>query len=386
MAEALVDRFGPEVAVQIGEMIRTADPLFDVEAFTAAALTGYAELGLTDRAQAICDALVPALPAQPCAAIELISASLPPRGVAQRWQGMDSFVLMPFGMYIAEYGLDCFEASMAAQYEITRRFTSEFSIRAFIEHRYEPTMARLRHWVHDPDEHVRRLVSEGTRPRLPWAGQLQAFRDDPEPVLELLEVLKDDPSDYVRRSVANNLNDIAKDHPERVVDLCRRWWPEGSPERRRLVRHGLRTLVKAGDPGALAVLGYKEDDAIAVASLSVEPQYAVIGSTIRIRAEIGNTEGGERAALVDLRLEFARPRGRTSAKVFKGRELHLGPGESALVVKKVSLAQHSTRRHYPGEHRVAVLVNGRETASLTFEVGAEDAVMAAASLPGEDDG
>lgn len=366
-------------------MIRTADPGFDAETFIAAALTGYAELGLTDRAQAICAALVPALPAQPCAAIELISASLPPRSVAQRWQGMDSFVLMPFGMYIAARGLDCFEASMAAQYEITQRFTSEFSIRAFIEHRYEQTMARLGQWVHDPDEHVRRLVSEGTRPRLPWAGQLQIFREDPEPVLELLEVLKDDPSEYVRRSVANNLNDIAKDHPERVVALCRRWWSQGSPQRRRLIRHALRTLVKAGDPGALAVMGYKEDDAITVASLSTEPQSAAIGSAIHILVEIRNSAGTERAALVDLRLVFARPGGRTSAKVFKGRELLLGPGESALVGKKVSLAQHSTRRHYPGEHRVAVLVNGRERASLAFEVFAGDAVNPAAPQSGEDD-
>jgi 3-methyladenine DNA glycosylase AlkC len=145
---------------------------------------------------------------------------------------------------------------MRAQYELTKRFTAEFSIRAFLEADPVATLERLEEWATDPNVHVRRLVSEGTRPRLPWAPRLPRFVEDPQPVLRLLEMLKDDPELYVRRSVANNLNDIAKDHPDLVVEVCARWSLQASPERRWLIRHGLRTLVKQGHEGALAVLGY----------------------------------------------------------------------------------------------------------------------------------
>ncbi len=368
MAERLRDRFGPEVPDRIAQMLRVVLPDFDVPGFTSTALADYDQLELTQRARSIAEALERYLPSDRCRAIELITRALPDTEEAVRWQGMDSFVLLPFGMFIADRGLDCFEESMTAQYEITKRFTSEFSIRSFIQHRYEPTMARLREWADDPDDNVRRLVSEGTRPRLPWAARLERFQRDPRPVLGLLELLKDDPSDYVRRSVGNNLNDIAKDHPRLVVETCTRWWVDGDANRRALIRRALRTLVKRGDPAALAVLGFEADTPLRLADSTIEPDQPRIGDRLTIRAEVVNPTDTEHAAIVDFAIDFAKAAGKSGTKVFKGREIVVAPHGSASVAKTVSLAQQSTRTHYEGRHMVTALINGSAHPIGAFEL------------------
>lgn len=303
-------------------------------------------------------ALAQVLPTDRDHSIRILTDSLGPEVGWNELKGMEPFRFLPFVFFVADQGLDCFETSMQAQYELTKRFTAEFSIRAFIEWDPDKTLARLAEWARDPNVHVRRLVSEGTRPWLPWAPRLRSFQEDPSPVLELLEVLRDDPEDYVRRSVANNLNDISKDHPERALDVAERWWVDASQERRRLVRHALRTLVKAGNSRALAVLGYRADSPITIRSVTSSPKEAEIGDRVRIEIELENPSEEEARALVDLRIHFVKANGATRPNVFKGAELALKAGGSALVRKSVSLAQHSTRKHYPGAHRVEVMLNG----------------------------
>jgi 3-methyladenine DNA glycosylase AlkC len=281
---------------------------------------------------------------------------------------MESFLYLPFVFFVADYGLECFEISMRAQYELTQRFTAEFSIRAYLERYPEKTLARLREWAVDPNVHVRRLVSEGTRPRLPWAPRLRRFQEDPTPVLELLERLKDDPEEYVRRSVANNLNDISKDHPARVVQVARRWWKDAGDDRKRLVRHALRTLVKAGDEGALGVLGYVRDTPASIGSVVCSPDTVEIGGKIRIEVEVENPSEEEAPVLVDLRVHFVKANGSTSAKVFKGAMVTMAPGADTTVRKTISLAQHSTRKHYPGSHRIEVMINGTTHPGVCFDV------------------
>jgi 3-methyladenine DNA glycosylase AlkC len=251
---------------------------------------------------------------------------------------------------------------------VTKRFTAEFSIRAYIDRYPERTLAVLRDWANDDNVHVRRLVSEGTRPRLPWAPRLRRFQADPTPVLELLEMLKDDPEEYVRRSVANNLNDISKDHPGLVVALAGDWWSNGDSNRRRLVRHGLRTMVKAGDPGALAVLGFGQDSPVEVVSVSIAPVAASIGDSVKVTIELQNPGDIPGRALVDLVVHFVKANGSASPKVFKGGELEIEPAESATITKTISLRQHSTRTHYPGRHVVEVQVNGTVRPGGHFDV------------------
>lgn len=256
---------------------------------------------------------------------------------------------------------------MRAQHVLTRLFTAEFSIRAFLEHEPERTLARLAEWTRDPDPHVRRLVSEGTRPRLPWAPRLARFQADPEPVLALLERLKDDPEPYVRRSVANNLNDIAKDHPGRVLAVCRRWMHGAGPDRRALVRHALRSLVKSGDSEALGILGFEAGSPVVVEA-RIHPREVHIGEKVQVELLLRNPDVGVRAVAVDLRVHFVSANGALRPKVFKGVEAELAPGEVRSARRTVSLRQHTTRTHHPGTHTLELLVNGEIRPAGTFEV------------------
>ena len=356
MAEPLKNSFGPDVIERVADALLEAGATFDRSAFVAMANDGFDELELTGRARHVAAAMADHLPDDRAEALRLVTASLGPED--EELVGMEGFFYLPHVYFVADHGLDHFEEAMTAQYELTKRFTAEFSIRAYLEQHQEATLARLREWTSDPSEHPRRLVSEGTRPRLPWAGRLKAFQADPAPVIELLELLKDDESEYVRRSVANNLNDIAKDHPALVVEITRRWWADADDNRRRLIRHGLRTLIKAGDPGALEVLGYGPDSPLAVSDVTLTPSDPSIGGKVRVEVTLTNPTSADLGGLIDLRVHFVKANGSTSPKVFKGAEVEVAAGGSHVVAKTISLRQHSTRTHYPGRHEVDVLVNG----------------------------
>lgn len=367
MAAPLKDSFGTPAVEQLAGWLAAVTPEFDAAEFTTRATAEFADLELSERSRAVARTLTDFLPRDPAVAIPLITSALPPESEAQRWQGMTGFVLWPLGMYVAEHGLDTFEESMTAQYEITKRFTAEFSIRPFLEHRYEPTMARLTQWTADPSEHVRRLVSEGTRPRLPWAPRLRRFVLDPTPLLPLLSALRDDPSDYVRRSVANNLNDISKDHPDVTLAVTARWLRE-VPSRRPLVRHALRTLVKCGDAKALSILGFDRRSPARIEHVSISAHQARIGERVAVQVVVANDSDRPAPALVDIEIGFVRPAGRISAKVFKGGELSVSSGGTAAVKRSFSLAQLSTRSVYPGRHTVAILLNGSRIPAGSFEL------------------
>jgi 3-methyladenine DNA glycosylase AlkC len=374
MAEPLKNYFGPAVPARIAGMIRQVDRTFDADAFLADALDGYQALELTPRAWQIARALDRHLPQNYERAIEILIASLGPKLEAAELTGMDVFVYLPHVFFVAEFGVDRFEASMHAQYELTQRFTAEYSIRAFLERYPQRTLARLQEWALDPNVHVRRLVSEGTRPRLPWAPRLRAFQIDPRPVLELLELLKDDPELLVRRSVANNLNDIGKDNPAALLDTCRRWARDATAERGWLVRHALRSAVKQGDPEALQILGLVPAIGVRVRDIQITPAVASIGQSVTFTVELVNEGTASKQLLVNLRVYFMKASGRPSPKVFAVKELDLEPGGSARLVKTISLAQHTTRTHYPGHHRVEVLVNGRVSGTGAFDVVAESRI------------
>ena len=368
MAEPLKNQFGPDVPAWIAAQLVAVDPSFDQAGFVARCLDGFEDLELTPRARHISDALAEFLPDDRGQALQLLIDSLHEENAEDDLTGMEGFRHLPHVFFVADHGLDHFETAMEAQYELTKRFTAEFSIRSYLEHHPEATLARLHEWALDPNVHVRRLVSEGTRPRLPWAPRLRAFQEDPTPVLELLELLKDDPEEYVRRSVANNLNDIAKDHPELVDEVARRWWSDGDETRRKLIRHGLRTLVKHGDPAALEILGYTADSPLRVGLVLIDPGRVPIGGKIRIEVTLTNPGDAPAAGLVDLRIHFVKASGSTGPKVFKGAEVIIGPGDEATVRKTVSIAQQSTRTHHPGTHRVEILLNGVAHQGGSFEV------------------
>ena len=252
---------GQEAAECLAYNISLVHTGFAGESFCKYALEGLEPLGIMERGQKFAMALRQFLPETYEAAIEILLASLTPPLPNTEDNGLEVFFYLPHVSFVAEYGLDSennngrdpFEISMNAQYELTKRFSSEFSIRQFLIQKQERTLAQLHKWVSDPDPHVRRLCSEGARPRLPWAKRIPSFIANPSPVLPILEMLKDDQSLYVRRSVANHLGDIAKDHPDLVFEICERWLAGSSNERRWLIRHALRLPAKKGDQAALKI-------------------------------------------------------------------------------------------------------------------------------------
>lgn len=371
MPEPLRNSFGPDVPARIAATIAAVHPTFPTTAFLEHALAGYGALELTQRAGQIADALHAHLPQDDGAALGILLASLD-QPLEPLDGGMGPFIYLPHVLFVGRYGLDAFELSMRVQYELTKRFTAEFSIRPFLERYPDRTLRRLRDWATDPNVHVRRLVSEGTRPRLPWAPRLRMFQEDPAPVLSLLEMLKDDPEEYVRRSVANNLNDIGKDHPELVVKICSRWMQDPNPERIRLIRHALRSLTKAGHPGALAVLGFGTTGAVEVGDPTIDPGEARIGDRVTISFTVTSLAEHDLPVRVDLRVHYPRARGKTSAKVFQVGTSTIRHGGSATFRKTISLAQMTTRRHFSGPHRVEALVNGEPYQLGSFRLFDQD--------------
>jgi 3-methyladenine DNA glycosylase AlkC len=368
LAEPLKNQFGTDVPVKIAGMIAAVSPGFPAAAFVREALDGYEALDLVPRGRKIAQALRSHLPDHYPEAAEILINSLGPKQDKTDNFGMAPFLYLPHVHFVAEYGLEHFEVSMRAQHELTQRFTAEYSIRPFLERYPEATLARLRTWTEDPSPHVRRLVSEGTRPRLPWAPRLRAFQKDPRPVLALLELLKDDPELYVRRSVANNLNDIGKDHPSLLTETARRWMQDATEERRWLIRHALRSAVKRAEPGALEVMGFGEPANVLVGNVNISPERPLMGGSVAVAFEITNTDQRRQRMLADLRVHFMKANGKTSPKMFKLKAIELAPQETVQIGKTISLANLTTRKHYPGIHNVEAVLNGSTVPLGTFEL------------------
>ncbi len=368
MAEPLKNQYGADVPRAIAGMISNVDQSFNSERFVRDALDGYDELALMPRGKKIAQALRRHLPDDYPRAMAILLDSLDQPHDRDPNLSLASFLYLPHTMFVAQYGLAHFETSMRAQHALTQRFTAEFSIRPFLEHHPEATLRQLNDWAADPSAHVRRLVSEGTRPRLPWAPRLRQFQADPTPVLALLERLKDDPELYVRRSVANNLNDIGKDHPEVLASTARAWLKNAPAGRAWIVGHALRSAVKRGEGAALEVLGFGEKVQVAVGHIQISPGTAVMGGSVRIGFELTSTHTRRQRVLVDLAVHYVKASGQASVKVFKLKTLELAPGQTTELAKTLSLKEMSTRKHYPGLHRVDVILNGEPQRLGAFEL------------------
>jgi len=263
-------------------------------------------------------------------------------------------------MYIAEHGLDHLTEAMQAQHALTQRFTAEFSLRPFLQAHTQATLAHLSQWASDPSAHVRRAVSEATRPRLPWAARLPDFVRDPSPVLPLLTRLRDDSSSYVRRSVANHLNDIGKDHPDLLTGTARQWLDDAPvpASRQALLRHALRTAIKRGDAQALALFGHGQESVLQIQSANINPSKARMGDSVTLHCTLRNPSAQAASALADWRVFYVKANGTLSPKVFKGSTVQIDAHGHGVLEKTLSLRQMSTRTHHPGRHTVEIVLNG----------------------------
>jgi 3-methyladenine DNA glycosylase AlkC len=222
-------------------------------------------------------------------------------------------------------------------------------------------------WAEHSSPLVRRLASEGFRPRLPWGMGIPALKRDPAPVLPVLEKLKSDPAETVRRSVANNLNDISKDHPALALQLARRWQGK-NPDTDWVVRHALRGLLKKGHPAALAMFGFEQGVAgIAIEDLQL-PAQVPIGGNLEFSFLVKNAAKQDRQIRLEYAIDYLTGTGKISRKVFKIKELTLGAGAAETVWRHQRFTDFTTRKHYPGAHRLRILVNGKELVERAFSV------------------
>jgi 3-methyladenine DNA glycosylase AlkC len=360
--------YGVALAQDIADKILRVYPDFPVRDFITYAAERLEPLELKARVATIAEGLRRYLPEKYPDALNIILAILGPELPDDGGMFNEGFDVLPLATFVELYGLDDFDLSLPALYEITKRFSSEFAVRPFIVRYPDQTLAWLKQHLADPNQHVRRWISEGTRPRLPWGLQLTAFVKDPSPTLALLEHLKDDPSAYVRKSVANHLNDITKDHPQRVLETLERWQQDAPQNRQWIIQHALRTLVKKGDARALAILGYAQTTAFSVAQLHVAPPHIKLGDSVRLSVQVTNTATHDQNLVLDYRVHYVKANGKTSPKVFKWTTRTLAAGETIALEKSHAMKPVTTRTHYAGQHKVDVQLNGQVLAETHFEL------------------
>ena len=372
LMEPFKNLFSPELVRCIGQHLQFHLPDFEREAFEGDILAQLEKLELKERSQLIADHIHVVLPTANDERYRILLAMLHPEelnneGKRSDQDGIRGWGIYPLTMVVGQHYGEAFDAAMAVLKEMTKRFTAEFEVRHLLVADQERALATLAQWTDDPNHHVRRLVSEGSRPRLPWGLQLTQLVKDPLPTLPLLTALRDDESEYVRRSVANHLNDIAKDHPDLVAELAQDWMKEANKNREKLLRHACRTLIKQGHAGALTAFGI-EVPQLKLVELRVDSNNVQFGDALVFNAELHSDSLKPQTLIIDYLLHFKKANGSLAAKVFKGTKLTLGAGESHTFSKKHAIKPITTRKYYAGEQGLSLRINGRDFNYVSFEL------------------
>lgn len=365
------EKLGKNAVLHIAQLLSLSTTGFARELFIKDALSGLDDLELKQRVNHLINVLAIYLPDEFEQAAEVL------KKLKKNWYDEEleensfSFAAWPLIDYVAEYGLQQPELALSVLKILTPLFSAEFAVRPFIEQHFDYTHQQLIMWTEDKDEHVRRLASEGSRPRLPWGKRLNQFCDDPKDIFPILEKLKDDPSLYVRRSVANNLNDITKDHPEKVINLCQKWYKNASQERVWLIRHGLRSLVKAGHPAVFPLLGYTEEPELNLVSLDTSKTKVTLGENLGLSVDLLSTSTQTQKIVIDYKIHHVKASGKMSEKVFKWKNATIQPKQQLSLEKKHSFKPISTRNYYSGNHYIELLINGQSYGKKEFELVVE---------------
>jgi 3-methyladenine DNA glycosylase AlkC len=368
MAEPLKAMYNQSFIKRFGELVQSEWVDFDRERFTMLVMDeGWDQLELKGRIRRITESLGKTLPADYKEALDILYT------IDERCVG---FPYLFFPDFVEVYGQMDWELSMKALERFTARSSAEFAIRPFILANTERTMAQMREWAESENEHVRRLATEGCRPRLPWAPALPMFKRDPSLILPILERLKCDPSLYVRKSAANNINDIAKDHPDIVRQMAARWtgqheWTDW------IVRRGCRSLIRAADQAVMAFFGYEGDaaaDSIESAALDAIEAEVLLGGKSQLHYSIELRSEEPLRLRVELGVDYVKASGRVSQKRFLLLDRTVPAGQRIAGVKQLDWKDLSTRKHYPGLHHLHLLVNGQAVAGTSVTLHASSVI------------
>lgn len=358
-APALKEIFNAARLQHIATEMTAVYPAFNAKAFLKMANDGLADLSIMQRMARVSECLHAALPLGYDESLDIL------RALAPRLNS--GFVSISLPHYVAMYGAHDFEQSMDALKYFTAFGSAEFAIRYFLRSDLQRSLALMQQWSLDDNEHVRRLASEGSRPRLPWSFRLEQIQRDPTLAEGILDNLKSDASLYVRKSVANHLNDITKDHPEWVLDVIEGWSLENK-HTAWIAKHALRSLIKQGNQRALAIIGASGKAEVEIIGVTVEPAVIRLGEKITLSFDVKSTVAESQRLVIDYAIDYVKANGGTSAKVFKLKALTLAGGGSEFVSRGQHIKELTTRKHYVGKHAVHIMVNGERLASTSFEI------------------
>lgn len=358
-AAALKHIFDRARLAKFGADAKAIWPAFDQTRFMALATDNLDALGIMQRMRQTAQAFAATLPDDYDKALGILEELAP-----RIQHGFASISLCEF---VVLRGRDDFARSIRALSHFTRYGSAEFAVRHFIQDDPEQALAIMRGWAGDENEHVRRLASEGTRPRLPWSFQLKSLQADPSLAMPILERLKADPSLYVRKSVANHLNDFSKDHPAWLVDRLA-GWDQTAAETKWIVGQALRTLVKKGDAGALALVGASGKAEAKISDFSVAPATIRLGDRLTISAAVTSTADAQQRIVADYAIHYVKKDGKISRKVFKLKTFDLSAGATTNLSISQTVRDLSTRTHHAGWHKVELMLNGEVAADSGFDL------------------
>ncbi|OAS87591.1 MULTISPECIES: DNA alkylation repair protein [Metabacillus] len=359
MAEELRNLFDKDYINELSTSIKSEYRNFDSRLFQSLIYDDmWNELALKQRVRHITNCLHKTLAMEFIEVLELL------KKVAPHCRGGLTGIVFPD--YVEVYGLEFWNESIKALEYFTQLSTSEFAVRPFVMKNQSLMMDQFLKWSKHPNEHVRRLASEGSRPRLPWGIALTSLKKDPTPIFPILENLKADPSLYVRKSVANNLNDISKDHPELVLEIAQKWYGDNI-DTNWIIKRGIRTLMKKGDQQALELFGFGTNPNLIVEELTVTDKLT-IGDALSFSFQLISSDEKPTKIRVEYALDFVKANGKHSTKLFKIAENVINSGEKKVYTKKHSFKDLTTRKHYPGKHKISIVVNGETKASEYFLV------------------
>ena len=355
----LKNMLNPESLRDFALVIQSVYKAFNVEDFLESTLDeAWEHLELKARGRQITLNLGKYLPADYKSAISIIDK------VIVEYKGFACFC---FPDFVLVYGFDeeNLDISIDALGRYTEYMSSEFAVRPFIINYEEKMMKQMYLWSRDESEHRRRLSSEGCRPALPWGQALPKYKKDPSPILPILEVLKEDSSLFVRKSVANNLNDISKTHPDLVIKIAKDWYGDND-KTNWIVKHACRTLLKKGNPDALAIFGYSVVSPIKANNFSLSKKSIKIGEDITFSFNIFTKEAAK--VRLEYGIDYVKSNGKRNRKIFQLSEISFAANENKKYIRKHSFANVSTRKHYLGTHSITLIINGAEQSTLDFEL------------------
>ena len=362
MAEQLKNMLNKEHLQNLAQDIKAVYTPFQSKDFITSTMDEtWENLELKARMRQITLNLGKYLPQDYASAINIIDDVIKHDG---NWK--ESFCLY-FPDFVEVFGQDekNWDISIAALERYTIYASAEFAVRPFIINHEKRMMAQMQTWATHENEHVRRLSSEGCRPALPWANALPKFKKDPTPIFPILEQLKSDNDLYVKKSVANNLNDISKTHPDLVAKIAKDWY--GKNENTNwIVKHGCRTLLKKGNSDVLAIFGFNHAASISVDNFALQTKTVTIGSELNFSFEIAVNNASK--VRLEYGIDFVKSNGKRNRKIFQISEISMKENEKKVYTKTHSFADLSTRKHYVGVHSVVLVVNGVERGGVDFEV------------------